>query len=350
MVVNVLVSVAGQALLLNKYQGVGMLKKFIFVLLIMVVAVPVAAQEITVEDDKRYGQLSYNLPLNHPITINITYKTNEGGAGLEATETVELTALRPDGDTVIYRAKTLAADLISVTGAPDMLKEALVEIGKSSIGMAYEYSADATGYPLEITDTRPVNKFIKKAGKSLKKWVKKFAKKNKLSKAERAQVMAIMDQSLVPFLSKDKEALSRLVLENPQLVFYGTGRGLYLDYYTGFDTARYLEDAEVNFHTVDEWAIDNWDAENGVAELSFTQKLNEEEFKAFLGRLRTALEAENNPNIETTIAAFRAIKMTREGSYKMDMKTGLPLSGTVTSNTFVNGKDETEIIDFTVKY
>lgn len=323
-----------------------MIKSFILALLFIVG--PATAQEITTQDDKRHGQLQFNVPLNQPITINTSYKIDENGALVELSEVTELTALRVEGDNVVYRAKTTAANTISMTGVPPLMEETFAEIGEQAVGLSFEYIADATGYPLEITDTKPINKFMGKARKSLGKWIKKFSKKNKLSKAQRAQVSAIMDQSMAPYLSKDKATLSQLVLESPQLIFYGTGRGLYLDYYSVFNTVRYLEEAKINFHTIDEWVVNNWDAENGVAEIGFTQKINDEEFQAFLGRLRPALEAQKVPNIETTMAAFGAIKMSREGSYKMDMKTGLPISGSITSKSFVDGKSKTETIDFTI--
>lgn len=313
-------------------------------------ALPVAAQEITIVEEKRHGQLHYNLPIGQPVTIEITYKTDTNGVVVELRETAELTALRPDGDNIVYRAKTLSAETVSMVGMPELLQETIAEIGGQAVGMSYEYAADATGYPLEIIDTTPINKFMKKARKSLKKWTKKFGKKHKLSKEQRTQVSAIVDQSLAPFMSTDKGALSQLVLESPQLIFYGTGRGLFLDYYTFYNSSRYLEVAEIDFNTLDEWAVQSWDLDKGIAEISFTQDLEKEEFEAFLGRLRTALEEQKAQNIETTIAAFRAIKMTREGSYKMDMKTGLPISGTIVSKSFAEGKNETETIEFTVSY
>jgi len=327
-----------------------MFRKILVFTIVLFTAVSVSAQEVSVKDDKRYGQLQYNLPLGQPVTIDITYKTETNGVLVELKETAELVALRPDGDNVIYRAKTLAAETVSVVGMPELLQETLTEIGEQAVGMSYEYSANATGYPLEITDTAPINKFMKKARKGLKKWTKKFAKKNKLSKAQRAQISAIIDQSLAPFLSKDKETVSRLVLESPQLIMYGIGRGLFLDYYSVFNTTRYLDAAEISFHTVDEWMVKTWDTENSIAELEFTQQLNEEEFEAFLGRLRPALEAQSTPNLEATMAAFAAIKMSREGSYKMDMKTGLPISGTIISKSSADGQNETETIEFELRF
>lgn len=308
------------------------------------------AQEAQQAEEKRYEQLSYNVGLNQPIKVSITYKNEQGGAVMEAKEVNEVVALRQEGDAVIYNAKVMESELLSATGIPEDLVPTLEQLGKQSIGMEYQYSADATGYPIALQDTAPINKFMKKANKSLKKWVKKFAKKNKLSKAERQQLMAMSEQSMAPYLSDDATELGHVVLETPQMVFYGTGRGLYFDYYTVFNTTRYLEDAEISFHTVDEWAINSWDTENGVAELSFTQKMNEEEHQAFLGRLRENLVKENNPNVDAYVNAYAAIEMTREGSYVMDMKSGLPISGTVTSYKKVDGNEETETISFTVSY
>ena len=327
-----------------------MYRKCFFAFLMLVAVLPAVAQEITIEEEKRHGQLHFNLPFGQPVTIDITYKTETNGALIELKESVELTALRPNGDEVIYRAKTLAAETVSMVGVPERLQETIAEIGRQAVGMSYEYSADTTGYPLEITDTRPINKFMKKARKGLKKWTKKFAKTHKLSKAQRAQVAAIMDQSIGPFMSTDKEALSLLVLESPQLIFYGTGRGLYLDYYTNYRSFRYLEAAETSFNTLDEWTVNSWNVDTGEAEISFSQDLDKDEFEAFLSRLRAALEEQKAQNIETTIAAFRAIKMTREGSYVMDLKTGLPMSGTIVSKSTAEGKNETETIEFTVSY
>jgi len=327
-----------------------MFQKCFLAFFLLVTGLPAVAQEITIEEEKRHGQLHYNLPIGQPVTIDITYKTDTNGVVVELRETAEITALRPDGDNIIYRAKTLAAETVSMAGMPELLQETIAEISGQAVGRSYEYAADATGYPTAITDTTPINKFMKKARKSLKKWAKKFGKKRKLTKPQRTQVMAIVDQSLAPFMSTDKEALSQLVLESPQLIFYGTGRGLYLDYYTFYNSARYLDAAEVGFNTLDEWAVEVWDVEKNIAEISFTQDLDKAEFDAFLGRLRAALGEQNVPNVEASMAAYQGIKMTRKGSYVMDMKSGLPVSGTVTSYSFFNGKSETETIEFTLTY
>ncbi|NVJ96929.1 MAG: hypothetical protein HWE25_02190 [Alphaproteobacteria bacterium] len=299
-------------------------------------------------------EFPFIVEMKKPITLNTTYTMQNGPAHVSGNETVVLTPLKQKGDQVIYRYKSVDSELVKTDGLPPLFEELVAQIGAAATGVTYEYAADATGYPLELTRSKDIKAMVKKARKSLMKWAKKYAKANKLGKEQEANVLAATEQAFLEEFPEDEEALGPKVLEQGQLIFYGTGRSLYLDYYTEFNTTRYFEPGQATFHTIDSWAVVSIDEEKGEAVISLDQNLNDEEYQAFLGRLKTMLMEQHGPAKEAAVDAlvekYRNLKLTRQAEYVLDMKTGLPSSGTIRSEQVFDGNAEIETIEFTMGY
>ncbi|SDD38783.1 hypothetical protein [Kordiimonas lacus] len=311
---------------------------------------PATAQE----EEPASIEMPLSIEMEKPITMDVTYKMEQGPVSLTARETMTLTPLRTEGEQVIYRYKSLDSEFLDLQGMPPLFSNVLVQITDAAQGITYEYAADNTGYPLELTETKNIRKVIKQARKSLQKWAKSFAKENGLNKQQQAQVVAVTEQSLLEAFPEEDEALAAAVLEQGQMVFYGTGRSLYLDYYTEFNTTRYFAPGQATFHTIDSWQVVSYDEEKSEAVIRFDQYLNDEEFKGFLERLKPVLMEQNGPAQEAAVDAlvekYRLLQLNRQGEYVIDLVTGLPMSGTIRSEEIFDGNTEVETIEFTTKY
>ena len=296
-------------------------------------------------------QLPFAVEMGKPITFNMKYTESMEGASFVVLEEVLITPLRVEGDSVIYKAVSKGASVESMEGLPSGMDELMQELIKQSSGLSYEYSADNTGYPVALVESKDVKAFMKKMVKSMKRWFKKFAKSEKMNKRKKAQLNTVLDQSVAPFLTKDNEKLSRLVLETGELAFAGTGRKLYVDYQTVFDNTRYFEDGEIYMHIQDHWQVDEQSDEAGTISISMTSMLHPEEFPKFIEELKASLKGEyTDEQIVYIVDVWSKMKLNRSASYIFDAKTGLPLSGTITSEVFFEGKPESQEIKFTSTY
>jgi|GEM_PF-1459380 len=329
------------------------MKKLLLAALLLLLGgfLPAAAQD---EEEPVQIQMPFNVEMGKPIKVKLKYTMQQGPASMTAIETVELTPLKAEGDQVIYRAKSVESDLLDLQGMPPLIGDVVMQVAEASKGLTYEYAADGTGYPLELTETKEIKKLMKKARKALKKWAKEFSKANDLDKQQRKQVIALTEQSLLEAFPEEEEALNRTVLESGQLVFYPTGRWLYRDYYTEIKTSRYFEPGEAYFHTIDSWQLVSYDEAKGEAVVQFDQYLNDDEYQGFLGRYKNMLmeqygESEED-SINELVEKYRQMQMTRKGEYVIDLTSGLPKSGTVRSEQTFDGNTEVETIEFTMGY
>lgn len=311
----------------------------------------VAAQDVETR------QLPFNLELNRPITVNTHTKQIQGNVSFTFSETMVLEALRTEEGAVIYKAETVAADVDSIEGLPDALSSLaplMEKLAVDAVGMEFEYSADATGYPSQLTEHKQVNRFMKKMGKDLKKWLKKFGREQKLNKQQVALMNQMADQQIAPFLTDDIEELSRMVLEEGQLMFSATGRELYVGYYTEFKGTRYFEPGQAYFYTKDSWLLDTYDEDAGEAIVTWEQTLDPEEFDGFLQRYQAVLLEQNGPErqaaIDAQVEKYRQLQLNRSATFTIDLTTGLPKSGTIVSNQEFSGEAEQQELSFTMEY
>jgi len=311
---------------------------------------PATAQE----EEPASVEMPLNIELKKPITMNVTYKMEQSPVSVAARETIELKPLRKEGEQTIYSYKSLESELLDMQGMPPLFSDVLAQVTDAAKGITYEYAADETGYPLDLTETKKIKKLMKTARKSLKKWAKDFAKENGLNSQQQAKVMTLAEKSLLEAFPEEHEALATEVLEQAQMIFYGTGRSLYRDYYTEYNTTRHFAPGEITFHTVDSWQVVSYDEEKGEAVLRFDQYLNDDEFKGFLERLKPVLMEQFGPAQEAEIDAlvdqYRLLQLNRQGEYVIDLKTGLPMSGTIRSEEVFQGKTKAETIEFTTTY
>lgn len=327
------------------------MKKFISAALLTLGAafMPAHAQE---EEQPATYALPYVVEMNKPIRFEITLTNEQGNARMIAKESGELTPQRAEGDTVFYRYTVTDAELVSVEGMPPMLDDVLKKMGEAAKGMAYEYAADDTGYPIQLTEAEQVRSFMGNVVQGFLAWAAEWGANQGFAEPQIQQFQAMMQQGLADYTSSDNEGLSRLVLDQGQQIFYATGRELYVDYLTEFNSSRYFELGEFSFQTVDSWELVSIDEAAGTAQLRFEQTLNDEEFQGFLSRVPPVLQEQGmaQAQIDAIVAAYKEIVFTRSGDYTMDTKTGLPLTGTIRTETAFGGEREVETVAFTSSY
>ena len=312
---------------------------------------------VSAQEDIETRQLPFNLELNRPITVKVAMKQTQGPVTFTYTETTLLEALRTEENAVIYKAETVAANVDSIEGLPDALSSLaplMEKLATEAVGMEFEYAADATGYPNQLTEHKQINRFMKKMGKGLKKWVKKFGREQDLDKQQIAFMNQLADQEIAPFLTDNIEELSRMVLEEGQLMFSATGREFYVGYYTEFKGTRYFEPGETYFYTTDSWLLDTYDEDAGEAIVTWEQTLDSEEFDGFLQRYHDLLLEQNGPEkqaaIDAQVEKYRQLELNRNATFTIDLTTGLPKSGTIFSSQKFSGEAEQQELSFTMEY
>lgn len=314
------------------------------------VSTVVAAQEAEPESI----QLPFDIEMGKTLTLNTTLTQEEGGARLVATETAELTPLKVDGDKVLYRYKTTGADLVSAEGMPPFMLPLLEKMAAESKGLSFEYAADATGYPDTLTKYKRITKFMQGVGQDLVEWAKKYAVSEGLTGQQATILAGAIQQSIAPYMTEDVDSLSRLVLEEGQIIFSATARTMYPGYYSQSKGTRFFLPGNAYFYTDDNWALESYDEDAGQAVITWDSTLHPQEYEAFLTRYHANLTEENGPEmaeaIETEINKYRNLKLTRTGRYTIDLSNGLPGEGSVRSETIWEGNTEVETIDFTLNY
>ena len=331
-----------------------MLRNALLFMGIFWLSLPLAAQNAEAEPSEETVTIAFNVPLKKKITLRSTTISENSTTRFEATETTVLTPIKKNKEGYIYKAKTTAAKLVSTKGIPPLLLATLERLGQEAVGMSFEYQTDGTGYPTALTKHKKVTRFMKKLTKKMRKWVKATAKKKNLNAEQANRLIAVVDQATQEFTNADTEALSRLVLEDGQLLFLPTGRRLFVNYDTSYDSSRYFAPVQAYFHTDDIWSLDSYDETTSKAEISFTQTLDTEEYAGFMERYRTLLIDKHGEGklaaIEKELARYATLSLTRSGYYVVDLKTGFPLSGTITSKQTFNGKEEVDTFSFTAEF
>jgi len=304
--------------------------------------------------DEETRTLPFEIEFKKPIIIEVTINQSQGPAKFKAKEIYRLTPKKRQDDIVIYEAKTIGSELISLEGVPAFLSELLHNLSEEAKGLTYEYAADETGFPIELTKYKKINSFMKKMGKNMKKWARKFGKSEGLNDQQLAVMNGLVDQSIAPFLSDDPEVLGRLVLEQGQMMFFATGREFYVDYKSESKGTRYFEEGQAYFHTTDTWQLVNYDEEAGEAVVHLEQTLHPEEYQAFLVRYNDMLVeqhgAARQAEIDVAVDKYRQLKLTRSAEYTIDLATGLPSIGTIRSEKVFGGQSEIEETTFSMKY
>lgn len=307
--------------------------------------------EVAQEQEPATIQLPFAVEMAKPIKFSIKYTEKIGEVSFVVSEETLITPLRADGEAVIYKAESKSAAVESSQGLPPGLDALMQELIKLSSGLTYEYSADHTGYPDALIESEEIKKFMKEMVNSLNGWYDEFAKAEGMSEQEKAQFQEVLDQSTAPFLTEDNEALSRLVLDEGMLIFAGTGRELYLGHQTIFVNTRFFEAGEIYMYVQDLWQVDEQDEEAGTVSISMSSSLHPEEFPKFIEELKAGLQGEYS-DVETTyiVGVWNKMKLDRSASYVIDMKTGLPISGQITSEVFFEGESESQVIEFSSTY
>ena len=292
-----------------------------------------------------------NVEAGKSLHLSVHYIETDGTVKVEATEEVGIILLRQENDKYIYETVSKGITINKMEGLPPGFDELMSELITNASGLSFQYAADNTAYPTELIETKNIRKFMKKMHKGMKKWSKKFAKAEKLDKQKKKQMQVFLDQAMAPLLTKDSEELSRLILEEGQLIFNVTGRQLYLDHYSDSVSSRYYDKANAYFVTQESWFINEYFVDDGTAKISMTSVLHPEEYDAFLGRLKPIFEKKyNKAQVERLMGIWSKFVMNREATYNVDLKSGLPTSGTITSETTLDGKVKSKIINFTMIY
>ncbi|TNE62404.1 MAG: hypothetical protein EP335_12490 [Alphaproteobacteria bacterium] len=336
------------------------MKKFLFsAAALLFAAIPATAQDqadapAEAAPPETVIQLPFDIELKRPMTVDVTYTYEKAGASIEARERIRLTALKKAEDHMVFSAVSEGGSLEKAEGLPPYLQGTLEKITADMGGLSYEYKTDLSGFPSELTKAKDVRKFVAKLGKAMEKWAGKFGKEQKLSADQIAQVQGFAKAWVEPFLADDPAELSRLILDGGQLMFFGTGRELYVNYFTLSQSTRYFEPGKAWFEVTEEWEVTELDEEAGRATLYFRQSLSPEKYQAFLGRLRDMLVKQNGADrqkeIDAYVANYEALQLNREGEYVMDLKTGLPLSGHVIEEQVFQGQRELESMRFALAY
>lgn len=296
-------------------------------------------------------QLPYSVELNRPIIFSMKYKEVEEGVSIAVSEDFFLTPIKEAGETVIYSVVSRGAQVDNMKGLPPGLDTLIEELIEQASGLSYEYAADNTGYPLELVESREVKSFMKKMAKGMKKWLDRFVKSKNMNKQQKDQMKVVLDQGMAPLLTNDNEELSRMILEELELVFAVTGRNLYVDFQTVYDSSRYFDDGELYMDTQDNWQVDDHDEKAGKISISMTQALHPEEFPAFLERLQAGLVDDySKADVKAIVDIWANMELYREASYVVDMRSGLPISGKIYSETTFEGKTKSQTIEFTSTY
>ncbi len=198
--------------------------------------------------DEETKTLPFEIDLKKSIIVESTTTQTQGAFIGVFKDTTRLTPKKRQDDMVIFEAETIEAEMVSVEGVPPFLTELLENVTADAKGLKFQYAADATGYPTKLTKYKKISSFMKKMGRGLKKWAKKFGKSKGLNDQQFAVMNGFIDQSIAPFMSDDPEKLALVVLEQPQMMFFATGRELYVDYYTELKGTRYFKEGQAHFY------------------------------------------------------------------------------------------------------
>lgn len=299
-------------------------------------------------------QLPFNLEPNKPFTIEHRLVRSKARATTVTNETNKITLKHQADGTAVFEVENMGGDLERVEGVPRFLEPILLQLTKRTAGLTYEYEADATGVPIRVKSPDAIRSFMTNMQTHLQDWSKDFAETAELSDRERGVMDRVAEQTVAPYLNDNSEKLSRFLLGPFQVMFYPTGRQLYLDYVTEVPSARYFEPGQTFFHTTDSWKLESYDLNEGIITVSFNQKLNQEKFGAFLERYGETLRAQHGEDMDQEVNAelekYRQLALNRAGRYVIDLGTGLPVSGEVISEQVFFDNLEIEEIYFTIKH
>lgn len=307
----------------------------------------------TKAQDAAVIQLPFNLETNKPFTIEHRLVRSKERATTVTKETNKITLKQNTGSTTIFEVENMGGGLERVEGVPRFLEPILLQLTKRTAGLTYEYAADGTGTPMRINTPGAVRRFMQTMQTGLQGWSKDFAQTAELSERERGVMDRVSEQTIAPYLSEEDDRLSRFLLGPFQMMFYPTGRQLYLDYVTEVPSARYFEPGQTFFHTTDSWKLESYDLNEGLITVSFSQKLNAEKFELFLTRYGNTLRAQYgedmNQEVNSELEKYRQLALNRAGRYVIDLGTGLPVSGEVISEQIFFDNLEIEEIYFSSK-
>lgn len=290
-----------------------------------------------------------------PIIVDSSLVNTQGAFKMEATESILLSPLGSSGDLVTFEAKTIAAELVAVEGVPPFLGAVLETLSERAVGLSFEYGADTDGLPLQLTEYSQIGPFMAEMGQGVRDWSVQFGEQQGLNEQQMAMLGGFIDQSMQPFLSDDPEVLGRLVLETPQLMFAAAGRELFeVGYYSEGSGARYMDEVQGFLVMADKWELESYDADAGEAIINFEQTLDPAEHEAFIGRLTNVLMQQYGEAqaaaIEAEMDHYRALQLTRDGRYVIDLSTGLVKTGNIRSEKTFKGSTEVEDVAFGMRY
>lgn len=324
-----------------------MLRLF-FILLLVSAATGVSAQDAAVI------QLPFDIELNKPITVKHRLILSKDRTTSVTEETNILIPLSVDENELTFSVETQDGDLVRSEGVPRFIEPVMLELSKRKKGLKYQYSADTTGTPSHLKNPDAVQAFMKGMQNELMSWCHRFIADNNLSDREHSVLNRVADNTLSRYLTKDLGQLNRLVLGPTTVMFFPTGRQLYLDYVTEVKSVRYFEPGKTYFHMADKWVVDGYDLKKGLVKVSFKQALDPQEFQKFLTRMEKSLTErygeELREEIETELDKFRKLSLNRTGRYTIDLGSGLPIKGEVVSEQIFFDKLEIEELYFTMSY
>jgi len=296
-------------------------------------------------------QLPYRVEMLKPIIFSVKYLEQEAGVSIGISEDFFLTPLRSSKESVIYSVESAGARIDHMKGLPPSLEPVLKKLIEQASGLSYEYAADGTGYPLKVVASKEINTFMKKMASTLDDWLDKFAESKNIDSQLKSQMQSVLDEGMAPLLTKDDEELSRLILNELELIFAVTGRNLYIDYGTVYDNTRYFDDGELYMHTQDEWLVENQDKKGKNISISMSSTLHPEKHPEFVESLRENLKGEySKEDVNAIVDIWANMELSRQSSYEVDMTTGLPTSGQITSKTVFNGEQKLQKLEFTSSY
>lgn len=296
-------------------------------------------------------QLPYNVELNRPISFSVNFKEEEEDVSIAASERFFLTAIKKSGETVIYSSVSGGAKVDEMKGLPPRLDSIITALIEQSSGLSFKYSADNSGYPLELVESEDVQKFLSKVAQGMNGWLVDFMEPLDLNSQQKKQMQAILDQGMAPLLTTDNEELSRQILQQLEIIFAVTGRNLYVDYQTVYESTRFFEDGETYLPTEELWQVDEQNKATGKISISMSSSLHPDGFAAFLERLKTNLvDSYSEEDIKAIMDIWSKMELNREARYEVDMTSGLPVSGIVYSEVTFDGKTKSQTVEFTSTY
>ena len=289
----------------------------------------------------------YSIEIGKPIIFNTTYKSTEKGISVSASETSELTLQSAKDNVYIYTDKVLEAKVDETNGLPPGLKEVMIKTIEKMSSLSITYEADATGYPSQLLDGSDLRKAISEMGSDLNLWLLNSESLKDKTDQEKQKIATIVEGIFKKTFPDDDGALSNRILSQGQLIFAATGRELYLGYQSVMDSSRYYDDGDIILETTDTWQIDEINKEKNIAEVSWWSKLNPEKHEEFLVRLKEGLKGKYKKNqVEHYVNEWRKLKFDLEGYYEINLTTGLPVYGYITTTTEMEGSTKKDVYKF----